>query len=59
MVYRFQFILHDIKDIQDLFDRFDMYPSMVAWNGHTTYFCEQSVFAYKYMMNVINRSKYS
>ena len=59
MKYRLQFILTENNSISDLFKSFDLYPCRVAWDGTKTWFTAKSVFAYKYMVNVVNQNHYS
>ena len=59
MKYRLQFILTQNNSINDVFKAFDLYPCRVAWDGNTTWFTDKSVFAYKYMINVVNKNNYS
>jgi hypothetical protein len=59
MKYRFQFILLENPKISDVLNRFDFYPCRVAFDGEKTYFTKGSVFAFKYMVNVVNESFYN
>lgn len=59
MKYRLQFILTENNSISDLFKSFDLYPCRVAWDGVKTWFTTKSMFAYKYMVNVVNKNHYS
>jgi hypothetical protein len=59
MKYRLQFVLSEFKSISELFKNFDLYPCRVAWDGKTTWFTKKSIFAYKYMVNIVNKNNYN
>lgn len=59
MTHRLQFILAKYNAIENILDNFDMYPCRVAFDGKTTFMTPKSYFAYKYMVNVVDESKFS
>jgi hypothetical protein len=59
MTHRLQFILARYKGIEDVLENFDMYPCRVAFDGKTTYMTPKSALAYRYMINVVDESKFS
>ncbi|MBA43081.1 MAG: hypothetical protein CMF62_03615 [Magnetococcales bacterium] len=58
MIHRFQFILSKFDDVSDIFSTFDLNSSKVSWNGETL-FTNESYMSYKYMVNMVDLSKYT
>lgn len=59
LIHKIQIIMKTHTNINNIFDNFDIYPSCVAFDGSNTYFTENSVNAYKYMLNLVNKDKAS
>jgi hypothetical protein len=59
LLHRFQFILSKNNSLEDIFNKVDFYPSMIAWDGETTWMTQRTAYAYKYMLNEIEEDNYN
>ena len=57
--YKIQIILTNNLNIQSIFNKFDLWSCCVAYDGKHVYFNDESYYSYKYMINIIDESKYS
>jgi hypothetical protein len=59
LVHKIQVILLQFNNMQDLVTKSDMLPASVVFDGQQVYLTNSAHQAYKYMINVVNETKYS
>jgi hypothetical protein len=59
MIHRFQIIMCKFNSISAILDSFDLAPSCVAFDGTEVYFTKDGMDAYKYMVNLVRKNKYT